>query len=379
MEKKIKLIHIITHLPVGGAQDNTLYTLELLDKKKYDIYLCCNLNGELVNRAKGINQIKLINVPYLQREVNLFNDIYAFIKIFKIIKKGSFDIIHTHSSKAGFIGRIAAKLNDVPLVIHTVHGFPFNDFMFFIKKHFFIYIEKLLSKWTDALITVSNLNKQKIIDLKISEESKIHNIYSGIDLNLFEYKKDLSFRKKINISNEKILIGSVGRLSYQKDPMIMVDAFKIISDRFPNAHLVLIGDGILMGAIVERLNELNLNEKVHLTGNISSPWEVYRSLDLFIMSSIYEGLGRSITEAMCCGVPVVCTAVEGVPEIVKDGITGLLVMPKDIEGLARSIIECLENMEDAKKRALEGQKFVNDNFSVIKMVEDIDNLYRELI
>ena len=379
MGKKIKLIHIITHLPVGGAQDNTLYTLELLDKKKYEIYLCCNLKGELVNRAKGIKKIKLINVPYLQREINLFNDIYAFIKIFKIIKKGSFDIVHTHSSKAGFIGRIAAKLYDVPLVIHTVHGFPFNDFMFYIKKHFFIYIEKLLSKWTDALITVSNLNKQKIIDLKISKESKIHNIYSGIDLNLFEDKKDISFRKKINISSEKILIGSVGRLSHQKDPLTMIDAFKIISDRFPNAHLVLIGDGILMEAIVKRLNKLNLNEKVHLTGNISSPWEVYQSLDLFIMSSIYEGLGRSITEAMCCGVPVVCTAVEGVPEIVKDGITGSLVMPKDFEGLAKSIIECLENMEDAKKRACEGQKFVNDNFSVIKMVEDIDNLYRKLI
>lgn len=379
MSKKIKLIHFITHLPVGGAQDNTLYTLELLDKKKYDIYLCCNFRGELVDRAKQIKQIKFINVPYLQRDINLYNDLLAFFKIYKILKEGSFDIIHTHSSKAGLIGRVAAKLNKVPIIIHTVHGFPFNDFMFYLKRKLFIYIEKSVSKWTDVLVTVSNLNKKKIVDLKISNESKIHNIYSGIDLDLFKNKKDLSFRKKLNISSDKILIGSVGRLSYQKDPITMINAFKIVSDQFLNAHLVLVGDGILKKEVINKLNEFDLNERVHLTGNINDPWKIYQSIDLFIMSSIYEGLGRSLTEALCCGIPVVCTEVEGVPEIVKDGITGLLVKPKDTEGLANGIIESLDNMEEAKKRALRGQKFVNKNFSVVKMVEEIDTLYSNLI
>ena len=131
--------------------------------------------------------------------------------------------------------------------------------------------------------------------------------------------------------------------------------------------------------MINKLNEFGLNERVHLTGNINDPWKIYQSIDLFIMSSIYEGLGRSLTEALCCGIPVVCTEVEGVPEVVKDGITGLLVKPKDTEGLANGIIESLDNMEEAKKRALRGQKFVNKNFSVVKMVEEIDTLYSKLI
>ena len=163
MNNKIKLLHIITHLPIGGAQDNTLYTIELLNKKKYEISLCCNLNGELVKRAKQIKDIRLINIPFLSRNVNFINDARAFLALYKIIKKEDYDIIHTHSSKAGFLGRIASKINKVPIIIHTVHGFPFNDFMSFFKKNFYILIEKLLANWTDVLITVSNLNKKKII------------------------------------------------------------------------------------------------------------------------------------------------------------------------------------------------------------------------
>ena len=130
---------------MGGAQDNTLFTLELLNKKKYEIFLACNFRGELVSRAKKIDGINLINIVELQREVNFIKDIKALIKIYLLIKKEKFDIVHTHSSKAGVIARIASKLNKVPLIIHTVHGFPFNDFMSRIKRNFYIYLEKIMA------------------------------------------------------------------------------------------------------------------------------------------------------------------------------------------------------------------------------------------
>jgi len=378
MKNKIKILHVITHLPIGGAQDNTLYTVELLDKEKYDISLCCNLDGELVERAKKIEAVKLFDIPFLCRKVSPYRDIRAFLSLYKLFKEEDFTIIHTHSSKAGLLARLAAVLNKTPIVIHTIHGFAFNDFMNMFKKNFFIYVEKLLAKWTDVLITVSNLNKKKIIDLNIAHENKIKNIYSGIDLSLFTNKKNDDFRKELNLQNNHLLLGSVGRLSDQKDPITMIEAFGIISKLFPNAHLALVGDGELKGKILEKIDQLKLDGKVHLTGNKNNPWSVYHSMDLFIMSSIYEGLGRSITEALSCGVPVVCTDVEGVPEIVRDNITGILVPPKDANKLADGIIRTLNDMETAKKMAEEGRRFVKDNFDVNKMVNDIDSLYNTL-
>ena len=375
MKNKIKIIHVITHLPIGGAQDNTLYTVELLDKEKYDISLCCNLDGELVERAENIRGIKIFDIPFLCREVNPYKDIKAFILLYKLFKKENYTIIHTHSSKAGLLGRFAAMLNKTPVIIHTIHGFAFNDFMNVFKKSFFINVEKLLAKWTNVLITVSNLNKKKIIDLNIAKETKLKNIYSGIDLKLFTNKNNIEFRKELNLKSHHILLGSVGRLSFQKDPITMINAFDIVAKRFSNAHLVLVGDGELRSIIVDRIDQLHLNDRVHLTGNKNNPWKIYHSLDLFIMSSIYEGLGRSITEALSCGVPVVCTSVEGVPEIVRDNKTGILVPPKDASALAEGVIKSLNNMEAAKKMASKGRKFVNDNFDVNKMVGDIDALY----
>ena len=378
MKSKIKILHVITHLPIGGAQDNTLYTVELLDKEKYDISLCCNLDGELVERAKKVEAVKLFDIPFLGREVSPYRDIRAFLSLYKLFKEEDFTIIHTHSSKAGLLARLAAVLNKTPIVIHTIHGFAFNDFMNGLKKNFFIYLEKLLAKWTDVLITVSNLNKKKIIDLNIAHENKIKNIYSGIDLSLFTNKRNDEFRKELNLENDHLLLGSVGRLSNQKDPITMIEAFGIISKPFPNAHLALVGDGELKGKILEKIDQLKLNDRIHLTGNKNNPWSVYHSMDLFIMSSIYEGLGRSITEALSCGVPVVCTDVEGVPEIVRDNITGILVPPKDANKLADGIIRTLNDMETAKKMAEEGRRFVKDNFDVNKMVNDIDSLYNTL-
>ena len=375
MSKKIKLLHVITHLPIGGAQDNTLYTIELLDKNKYDISLCCNLEGDLVKRAKKIKGVRLFNNPFLCRDVSIYRDIKSFIFLYKLFNKEAFTIIHTHSSKAGFLARVAAKINNTPIIIHTVHGFAFNDFMNVFKKNFYIYVEKILAKWTNVLVTVSNLNKKKIIDLNIANESKLKNIYSGIDLKLFTDKKNNELRKELNLKSRHILLGSVGRLSFQKDPITMINAFDIVVKRFSNAHLVLVGDGELRNDIIDRIDQLKLNDRIHLTGNKNSPWKIYHSLDLFIMSSIYEGLGRSITEALSCGVPVVCTSVEGVPEIVRDNKTGILVPPKDVIALADGVIKSLNNMEAAKKMARKGRKFVNDNFDVNKMVRDIDALY----
>ncbi len=376
--KKIKLLHVITHLPIGGAQDNTLFTLELLDRNKYEISLCCNMVGDLVSRANAIKDINVFNIPHLVREISIFSDLRAFISIYKILKEENFDIIHTHSSKAGLLARLAARLYGKSIIVHTVHGFPFNDYMNVFKKYFYIKIEQFLSYISDALITVSNLNKMKLIQLRIAKASKIKNIYSGIDLNLFKKRTDTSLRSELNISDDVFLIGSVGRLSHQKDPLTLLNAFSLVLNEIQNVKLIIAGDGKLKNVVKKKINELALENYIFLIGNRPDPWNIYPSLDLFVMSSIYEGLGRAITEALCGEIPVVCTSVEGVPELVRNKKTGFLVQPRDCKSLAEGIVNSILDIEQSKIMAKEGSKFVKENFDVNKMVLDIDDLYMQL-
>ena len=318
-------------------------------------------------------------MPHLVREISIISDIRAFLSIYKILKTEKFDIIHTHSSKAGLIARLAAKFYGNSIIVHTVHGFPFNDYMNVFKKYFYIKIEQFLAYLSDSLITVSNLNKMKLIELKIAKKSKIKNIYSGIDLKLFKKRVDTSLRSELNISDDVFLIGSVGRLSHQKDPLTLVKAFSVVLSRVPDAKLIILGDGQLKNVVEKKIKELALEDDIFLVGNRPDPWNVYPSLDLFVMSSIYEGLGRAITEALCGEIPVVCTSVEGVPELVRNKKTGLLVEPKDYKSLANGIVKSIVDIEQSKIMAKEGSKFVKENFDVKKMVQDIDELYLHLL
>jgi len=162
MYNRIKVLHIITHLPIGGAQDNTLITVEHLDKIRYHVYLLCGPGGEWVERAKALKDVRVIFIKELIRKIHPVYDLLALYKIYRIIKKERFTIVHTHSSKPGFSGRIAAKLAGVPIIIHTLHGFSFHDFMNPVKRKFFILLERILTRCTDTLVTVSTLNQKKL-------------------------------------------------------------------------------------------------------------------------------------------------------------------------------------------------------------------------
>ena len=158
MMQKTKVLHIITNLPIGGAQDNTLITVERLNRERYSVALMCAPEGEWVQRAREIPGLDLVFVPNLIQKINLLKDFAAFWNIYKYIRKGQFEIVHTHSSKPGFLGRIAARIAGAPIIIHTIHGFPFNDFMNPFIRKVFIIIERMLTHFSDCLVTVSKLN-----------------------------------------------------------------------------------------------------------------------------------------------------------------------------------------------------------------------------
>jgi len=378
MNKKLKVLHIITDLPIGGAQDNTLYTLELLDRDKYEVSFACNMTGEFRERTLAIADCKLHDIQALQRDVHPWADWQAYRALKALIRSENYDIVHTHSTKPGVLGRIAAFREGTPLVIHTVHGFPFHDFMNPLKRWLYIWIEKLINIRTHHLITVSTLNLQKIVDLGMAGREKLTNIYSGIDVGRFTSSGSKDLHAELDLPRDTQLVGFVGRFSDQKSPFTMLEAIVRVVKTVRNVHFIFVGDGPLREDMETFVQTHELEAYISFLGYRHDVHEILHGLDLFALSSIYEGLGRSVTEALCCKVPVVATAVEGVPELVRHEETGLLVEPRNSVKFAEALIWALQHPSEMRDMAAAGFRFVDENFQVGDMVNRIDDLYMQL-
>jgi glycosyltransferase involved in cell wall biosynthesis len=378
--KKVKVLHIITHLPIGGAQDNTLLTVEGLNPEKYQVTLLCGPEGDWLKRLQKINYVRSIYFKSLIRPVNPMFDLIAAIQIFSHIRSEKYQIVHTHSSKPGVIGRIAARLAGATVVIHTIHGFPFHKFMPRFIYFLCVWLERFVSRLSDKIITVSNLNLEKAVQLKLAPRNRFVNIYSGIQLEKFEFKKrQFHIRQSLGLTNDHIIIGLIGRLFAQKAPQYFVKAVPEVIRHYPKTRYILVGDGELRQSLICLVKELHIQDYVQFLGFREDVPDILNILDIFVLTSLWEGLGRSLTEAMAMAKPVVATAVEGVPELVIHNKTGLLVPPCNESAIANAIIYLIRNPKKAKQMGQTAQKNVREKFSVNKMISDIDNLYESMI
>lgn len=374
--RKIKVLHIITHLHVGGAQDNTLLTIEQHDRKKFEVTLMCAPEGDWIARAQKIPDLQIVFIDKLTRPIHLVNDVIAFFKILGHLRKFEYDIVHTHSSKPGFLGRIAAKMVKVPLIIHTIHGFPFHDFMPKIPRAFFIFLEKQCARLSDKMITVSRLNLKKALELGIAPKDKFTNIYSGIDFCKFKMTGDREGkRQELGIPTDHLIVGMIGRLSKQKSPWNLIDAAPLVLKKFQNTCFISVGSGELFENMKARVLKLKLEKHFLFLGWRQDIADLLHLFDVYTLPSQWEGLGRSLTEAMYLKKAVVASAVEGVPEIVEDGETGLLVPANNPHLLAERICHLLA---DEKLRTYLGENAHNkvcEIFKAEKMVAEIEHLY----
>jgi glycosyltransferase involved in cell wall biosynthesis len=378
--KRIRVLHIITNLPVGGAQDNTLLTVEKLDHMKYDVSLLCASEGRWLPRAQQIEDLNLTLVDELTRKIHPLLDLIAFWKIYCFMKNNNIHIVHTHSSKPGFLGRIAAQMAGVPIIIHTIHGFPFHDFMNPLLKNLLIRMERLLSKLSDRLVTVSTLNLEKATKLRLAERSKLVNIYSGIEFKKFDTKVDREAKKRaLGVSNGERVVGLVGRLSAQKAPLDFVKAIPKVLKAREDVQFVMVGDGELRDEVLELSRKLGVDSKISLLGFREDVAEILPILDVYVLTSLWEGLGRSLTEAMYMARPVVATNVEGVPELVKNGETGILVEPKDVNSIADGIVSLLSDEREAQKLGQAAKNCITDSFSADVMVRQLEKVYCEAL
>ena len=386
MKKKIKVAHIITRIITGGAEENTLYTIKGLDKKKYSIDLIVGeeFREDIYNNFEN-NDFCIIRLKGLKGKLNFLYDPIVLVKLINLFKKNHYDIVHTHLTKIGILGKIASRISGVPIIIHGLHGSAFQAFNSKLLNCTLIFFERITSKYTDAYISVSRILSEKYIKEGIGTRENHFTVYSGMNLDKFYYAREKIKRRKklaeIGISSDCFIIGNVATLEPRKGHKFLIDAFKKVIEKHKNKSikLIIVSDGYERENLVNYVDKLNLKEKVIFTGYREDIEELMAIMDIFVLTSLREGLPRVLVQAAAVGIPLIAFNVDGVPEIIKDGYNGFLVKLKDVEELADRIIRYINNKELISLHGQRGREFVKGKWSIEDMVNKIDEIYQELI
>jgi glycosyltransferase involved in cell wall biosynthesis len=381
--RPVPVVHIITKLELGGAQENTLFTVAHLDRHRFRPCLITNPEGLLLPEALTLKGVKTFFIPELIREINPLMDIRALFKIKGILQEIKKDdspmIVHTHSSKAGVLGRWGAWFARADVIIHTIHGFGFHDYQPLPLKGFLIFLERMTARITDAFIAVSQANIKKGIDSGIFAKQKATLIRSGIELEEFTGIKGKRHKKKKKLGIEPglSLVSMIGCLKPQKAPLDYIEvAHRVLQER--EARFILVGDGELREKVEKKADQLGLGDRFKLLGWRRDIPEVLAATDIFCLTSLWEGLPRVLPQAMALGIPIVATNVDGTPEAVIHNVNGFVTKPRDTKAMAERIIYLLDHPHEAKQMGKQGKKMVRE-FDIRRMLREQEDLYLKLL
>ncbi len=382
----LRVLHIITRMIVGGAQENTLLSVEGLDRlPDFEVTLASGIDngpeGDLLARARQTTQ--LIIVPELGRNISPLNDAAALWKLYRLIRKGRYHIVHTHSSKAGVLGRIAAWLAGTPFVVHTLHSLVFHDYQPWAVNRLWRVVKKICAPMTDHFISVSDIISRKAIEAGIAPADRFSTIYSGMELDWF-LKADvdpLAVRREFGIPDDALVVGKIARLFPLKGHDQLLDAAPAIVKQHPTVRFFLIGDGILQDHLRNRARSLGILDNFVFAGLIPRERipEMLSAMDVLVHTSLREGLARALPQALAMGKPCVSFDIDGAPEVVIPDETGYLVKPGDAAGLARAISELLSDPQLRRRMGEAGRRRVDPAFRAETMVERIAAEYLTLV
>jgi len=374
---KINLLFVITKLELGGAQGHLLSLISLLEKAKYNIYLFTAKDGLLMEDSLSLDGVTLVKSKFLERPVNLINDFLVFIEICSFIKKHNIDIVHTHGSKAGILGRFAAKCTKVKAILHTVHGWSFNDYQNFLLKLLYIRLEKICARFSDRIIVVCEFDKKRGLIKGVGSNDKYCVIYYGI--NRLEFiNKDVNIRKELNIDNN-LVVGMVACFKPQKSPLDFIEVARLVNKIVPESRFLLIGDGILRKKIEAQITKLDLSKKIILTGWRRDIPKILSTIDVFLLTSLWEGVPISVLEAMAASKPVVATHTGGIEEVITSGVNGYLVSARNVVSLSERIIMLLANEKLREQIGENARKSLDSRFSQENMLRDTSLLYQTIL
>jgi glycosyltransferase involved in cell wall biosynthesis len=377
----MRIIHVITRLIIGGAQENTLSSvLGLRQKPGFDVQL---VSGPSTGPEGSLEHLDphLLTVPHLVRAVHPYKDSLALRELENLFDKTKPEIVHTHSGKAGVLGRIAAARAGVPIIVHTIHGPSFGNFQGPLANFVFRAAERRAARVTTHFVTVADAMTEQYLAAGIGRREQYSKIFSGFDLTPFlTAKNDPQLRSRLGIANDDIVIGKIARLFKLKGHDDLFAIAPEIVRQNPRIKFLLVGDGEWRTKFENKARALNLEKHTVFAGLIP-PDEVSRYvgiMDLLVHLSLREGLPRALPQALAAAKPVIAYDCDGAREVCFNDKTGFLLQPGDLNTLTDRLLRLASNPTLRENLGRNGQEFVRGRFSTARMVDDLHTLYLKL-
>ncbi|MFA5100439.1 MAG: glycosyltransferase family 4 protein [Candidatus Omnitrophota bacterium] len=339
---KTNLLYVITKLELGGAQTQLLSLIRRIDPAQYNIFLFTAREGILMNDALKIPGLHVHRSRFLERAVNPILDIPAFLEIFSFIKRNNIRIVHTHSSKAGILGRLAAAAAGVQRIYHTVHGWPFHPYQNGVVRAVYVLLERIAAAATTKIIVVCRTDKDRGLRAAIGRPDLYEIIPYGIDASEFG-RPDPSIRKALGIEAGALVVGTVACFKPQKAPLDFLWLAEVLVKTMPDIVCVMVGDGSLRVKIEQFILGRGLARNIILTGWRRDIPKILAAFDVFVLTSHWEGLPISVMEAFAASLPVVATDTGGIAELIHDPDNGFLAAPGDVVSLSQKVIALLQD------------------------------------
>lgn len=372
----MKVLHVLGGGAFGGGTVVVLAITRALIARGDEVWVDA-LDEETAGHFRQAGAV-VVRSPLWFRPINPL-DAVPFFYLWFLCLRERYDLVATHTSKGGFLGRLAARLAGVPRIIHHVHGFSFHQFTQPWLLRFYVALERLAARACDLIISVSQQHRQLAIELGIQPPDRICTVLNGIDLNKFQAAERNSARRRFGFREHELVIGSAGRLSPQKGFEDLIQAFTSVLPKFPNLRLVLAGDGPLLEKLRQQARRNGVERRVDFLGFRKDVPELLAALDVYVQSSHWEGLSISLMEAMAAGKPTVATDIWGNAEMISDGENGLLVPPADPAALAGALCRLFGEPGLAERMGERALRDAHARYGEARMVRDNIAVYDGLL
>jgi glycosyltransferase involved in cell wall biosynthesis len=385
LSDKPKVLHIITKMVACGGASLTAKLLaeyQASEESAFEPGLAFGVGMDAEEEAlKVAGSVEQFQVASLVRPLSPLQDWRALGELRKVIRSYRPTVVHTHSSKAGVLGRLAARKERVPVIVHHVHGWSFHDRMPAWERNLFIAIERYMARHCQGLLMVAREDQRIAAERSIGASSQWHMVRSGLQMAEFaptDPGRREAARRALGLDGERFVVGTVAQLRPQKSPLDFVKVAKAVTSQHEDALFVWIGDGPMRGEMEAAIAQERLGEHVRLVGSRTDVRDLYPAFDVFVLTSLWEGLPRTVVEASVVGLPVVATAVAGTAEAIRDGHNGLLADPGDAAGLASCILRLYEDPA-LRRRLCAHAQAMREEFSIERAVADLERLYLSLL
>ena len=383
----MRIAHVITRMIIGGAQENTLLCCQDLVRLFGDDVLLITgpslgPEGQLLGQGRG-EGVPLALVPPLRRAIHPWRDWHSYRAIQRVLRDFRPDVVHTHSAKGGFLGRLAADSLHVPAIIHTVHGAPFHAYQNAPARSLFRWCERYAARRCHALVSVSDAMTELMVDAGVAPREKFTTVYSGMDVEPFlaadSHRQRV--RDEFGFRDEHVVIGKIARLLHLKGHEYLVRAASQVVQQCPSVRFLLVGDGLLRQQLERQIQQAGLSDYFHFTGLVAPERipELLGAMDVLVHVSLREGLARALPQALIAGKPVVSYDVDGAREVTINGETGFLLPPQSVPPLEEALIQLALDADLRQRLGRQGRDRFTEQFRHENMTRGLRDLYQKLL